>query len=901
MLLKSLAMQQANMNQLSLPLVILLLFFPPLWAFDGRLSLGAALDTSDKIMRNEFPASVGEQLHLTQFPLEIYGKTVEQIKVYANGFVVLGNHSLEVPPNYPSQTAYSKHRLNEMPGDFIAVFTTVNQCSPKGKIIIRELDVSEVESNTCVFDHVARIGSIIDNASPNGEDAPFLADYILTITWEDMGCVPSSSPLTNTFTMALVRMGDRVYAVFQYDHIQWTADHSTSSLPPEAGIFIHEVDTPQLPRNNMHIEPSIWNEESNIAVPGEWLFPLNEGPIDVDVAAQSKIRMHTEDFVVSSANKCANMVVRNPISTIPSFDSYSYTSPIEESSAATMIPSSYQTDTESPASTYLTGAPLPIVGSEDTSAPMYYTTETPYNHLFTNFESVATASDQRTTFSYQTTSVKTSYDDMYATPPSMNLQRCESSSCKDSISDCFIVDGQNCCVCPSDYYGGGQEGCHPIKPKEPRRIYFEGEMSINLPDRDSTNIPIFLDTEIRSGNSLLIQSGTHKSPRNFPTIHALSPIFNILNTFLALPKEQANDDRIFNVFSLTSGFTASFNFSFYVNVGRNGRLRIKGGLKHVNSDRDTYRGSLNIQVNSDGSFSSLNSPLVDSDGLIQSDNQRDRLIEFEKVGAGRVLFTPVTFNLISTSGEKIAVDISGDGEADLDGACLLAEGGLLKNGQKYAVNMGSQGYCREDCRPENDCSIYCIDMPVFTSSATGNSQVKLTPDPSVCQMELDPGPCDASILRYGFHSQKGRCIEFVYGGCHGNANNFESMSECEAKCGREDTGYLSSNSENHGEIEDKLDVYQQPIDPSLCASIISRYAFNPSTKSSFCALKIHVQTWTVVSMLTELVDVAIAMKIVSDNIVEPDLFVSKKIHTQVLFVAEVLIVATEIGSVEKDT
>lgn len=250
-------------------------------------------------------------------------------------------------------------------------------------------------------------------------------------------------------------------------------------------------------------------------------------------------------------------------------------------------------------------------------------------------------------------------------------------------------------------------------------------MSINLPDREPITIPIFLDTEIRSGSSLLTQSGTHNSPRNFPTIHALSPIFNILNTFLALPKEQAYDDRVFNVFSLTSGFTTSFNFSFYVNIGRNGRLRIKGGLKHVSSDHDTYRGSLNIQVNSDGSFSPLNSPLVDSDGLIQSDNQRDRLIEFEKVGAGRVLFTPVTFNLISTSGEKIAVDISGDGEADFEGACLLAEGGLVKNGQKYAVNMGSQGYCREDCRPENDCSIYCIDMPVFTSPATGMFLVKI--------------------------------------------------------------------------------------------------------------------------------------------------------------------------------
>lgn len=141
----------------------------------------------------------------------------------------------------------------------------------------------------------------------------------------------------------------------------------------------------------------------------------------MDVAAQSKIRMQTEDFVVSSANKCANMVVRNPIPTIPSFDSYSYTSPIEESSAVTMILSSYQTDIESPASTYLTGAPLPAVTGEDRFAPMYYTTESPYNHP-TYHESAATASevlttDQKTTSSYQTTSVKTSYDDMYGKYP----------------------------------------------------------------------------------------------------------------------------------------------------------------------------------------------------------------------------------------------------------------------------------------------------------------------------------------------------------------------------------------------------------------------------------------------------------------------------------------------------
>ncbi|VDM25064.1 unnamed protein product, partial [Hydatigera taeniaeformis] len=129
-----------------------------------------------------------------------------------------------------------------------------------------DLDVNEVESNTCVWDHVSRIGNIIDTAAPDAKKA-FTADYILSITWENMGCFPRSHPpqhfcllKVNTFTLALLRMEERSYAVFQYEDIQWTADHSTSSLPPEGGIFVHGVATPQLPRNNMHIEPNVWNE-----------------------------------------------------------------------------------------------------------------------------------------------------------------------------------------------------------------------------------------------------------------------------------------------------------------------------------------------------------------------------------------------------------------------------------------------------------------------------------------------------------------------------------------------------------------------------------------------------------------------------------------------------------------
>lgn len=200
---------------------------------------------------------------------------------------------------------------------------------------------------------------------------------------------------------------------------------------------------------------------------------------------------------------------------------------------------------------------------------------------------------------------------------------------------------------------------------------------------------------------------------------ALSPILNIINTFFALPLDKSTD-RVLNIFSVTSGFMAPFNFSFIVNVGRNGRLYVKGGIKRTSSEIESFRGTLNIQVEADGTFESLNVSLVGSDNLITSDNQRDRLIQFERTGTGRVQFTPVRFTLISRAGKQIPVDISGDGMGDFRvGACLLGRGSLLISGHRYAISMGSQGYCQQDCRGDNSCSLFCVDKPIYKNSGSG--------------------------------------------------------------------------------------------------------------------------------------------------------------------------------------
>uniref|UniRef100_A0A8C9SHY4 Protein AMBP n=1 Tax=Scleropages formosus TaxID=113540 RepID=A0A8C9SHY4_SCLFO len=52
-----------------------------------------------------------------------------------------------------------------------------------------------------------------------------------------------------------------------------------------------------------------------------------------------------------------------------------------------------------------------------------------------------------------------------------------------------------------------------------------------------------------------------------------------------------------------------------------------------------------------------------------------------------------------------------------------------------------------------------------------------------CRQPIVSGPCKAYLPRWGFDSESNECVFFLYGGCHGNSNNFHSLQECEEYCG----------------------------------------------------------------------------------------------------------------------
>jgi papilin len=82
-------------------------------------------------------------------------------------------------------------------------------------------------------------------------------------------------------------------------------------------------------------------------------------------------------------------------------------------------------------------------------------------------------------------------------------------------------------------------------------------------------------------------------------------------------------------------------------------------------------------------------------------------------------------------------------------------------------------------------------------------------DVPVCEQPLVTGPCKAAFRRWGFKQETGKCEEFIYGGCGGNDNRFETQEECEEKCPAKE-----------------VPVCEQPQKVGPCRAAINRYWFN---------------------------------------------------------------------------
>ncbi|VDP01237.1 unnamed protein product [Heligmosomoides polygyrus] len=90
--------------------------------------------------------------------------------------------------------------------------------------------------------------------------------------------------------------------------------------------------------------------------------------------------------------------------------------------------------------------------------------------------------------------------------------------------------------------------------------------------------------------------------------------------------------------------------------------------------------------------------------------------------------------------------------------------------------------------------------------------------------------------RYGYDANKGKCVLFEYGGCKGNANNFETRRDCKMKCmkkiGRMTTPAVTGEDPEVTEISQGFDTTFAPQQEGFESTLEPRVTAGPVEATS---------------------------------------------------------------------
>uniref|UniRef100_A0A147BI17 Putative salivary kunitz domain protein n=2 Tax=Ixodes ricinus TaxID=34613 RepID=A0A147BI17_IXORI len=76
-------------------------------------------------------------------------------------------------------------------------------------------------------------------------------------------------------------------------------------------------------------------------------------------------------------------------------------------------------------------------------------------------------------------------------------------------------------------------------------------------------------------------------------------------------------------------------------------------------------------------------------------------------------------------------------------------------------------------------AVFCF--LVLVAYAIAAADAKKSPGER-CYLKPKTGPCKGKHLRFYYDKKEVKCKTFIYGGCNGNKNRFETKEECQRAC-----------------------------------------------------------------------------------------------------------------------
>ncbi|KAJ9585100.1 hypothetical protein L9F63_020556, partial [Diploptera punctata] len=101
--------------------------------------------------------------------------------------------------------------------------------------------------------------------------------------------------------------------------------------------------------------------------------------------------------------------------------------------------------------------------------------------------------------------------------------------------------------------------------------------------------------------------------------------------------------------------------------------------------------------------------------------------------------------------------------------------------QGNANRFNDRQQCEEHCRVIVSTAAASVPSPLIYT--TQSPYIVPEPSTDICAMTVDIGPCNDGQPAWYYNKTASECHAFIYGGCGGNANRFESEEQCERQCG----------------------------------------------------------------------------------------------------------------------